>query len=203
MVRQSRSCPSSDLPERSIVDERQRRVGRDQIVVPLHRVRREIGDPDAIRLRREADGEDAVRIARVVDAQPFLAIGRRHGFVVGPAVRIGGVAAIGDAQLDLAAGAARHAEVEPLVEIGPVILDDFQVGAVAVLLHDADIACVERARNRQCHGTFLRKCREPAPLIVRGRGSGKRAGTRHGVCKGNFTYAHLTTHLNMPLTASL
>ena len=28
-------------------------------------------------------------------------------------------------------------------------------GTVTVLLHDADIACVERARNRQCHGTFL------------------------------------------------
>ena len=90
------------LAERAIVDEGQRRVGRDQVVVPLHRIRREIGEPDAVGLGRQADGEDAIGIARLLDAQPFLAVGGNHGFVVWPAVRIGRAAAVQDPKLDLA-----------------------------------------------------------------------------------------------------
>jgi hypothetical protein len=35
-----------------------------------------------------------------------------------------------------------------------MILDDFEVGLIAVLLQNANIARVERAGNGECHGTF-------------------------------------------------
>jgi hypothetical protein len=70
-------------------------------------------------------------------------------------VRVGRAAAIGDAQRHFAAGRSGEAEMEPLVEIGHVVLDDLEIDQVAVSLEDADVARVERARNRDCHGTFL------------------------------------------------
>ena len=50
---------------------------------------------------------------------------------------------------------ASDAEIEPLVEIAHVILGDFQVDAVAILFGDANVAGVERARNRQGHALLL------------------------------------------------
>src|SRR3546814_10553407 len=59
---------------------------------------------------------------------PILAIAR---LVARPAVGIGRRAAIDDRQLDLPPRHARHAEVEPLVEVALPVLDDLQFGADA------------------------------------------------------------------------
>src|SRR3546814_1190795 len=52
------------LAERPVFDIGVGGDGGDEIVVPLHRIRREIGEPDAVRGRRHLDGEDAIIVAR-------------------------------------------------------------------------------------------------------------------------------------------
>ena len=123
--------PVEALAEAAVFDAGKRRDGRHQIVVPLHRIRREIGDPDQVGFRHEADGQHAVGVAGAGDAGPILAVDRHAGLIVGPAVGIGGAAAIDDPQRHLAAAGTGQAEVEPLVEIAHVILDDFEIDRVA------------------------------------------------------------------------
>ena len=135
--------PVEALAERAVLDPRKRGGLRDEVVVPLHRIWREIGDPDEVLRRRQLHRQNAVGVAGVGDPHPFVAVEAHHAFVVGPAVGIGRAGAIGDAQSDLAPGRSGEAEIEPLVEVAHVILDDLQVGAVAVLVDDADIARVE------------------------------------------------------------
>jgi len=122
--------------------------------VPLHRIRREVSDPHRVGRCCEADCQDAVGIAGVLDPHPFVAVGGQAGVIAGPAVGIGRAAAIGDPQRQFAAFAAGHPEIEPLVEVGQVILDDLEIGPIPVLVDDADVAGVERARNRDAHETF-------------------------------------------------
>ena len=117
------------LAQAAIFDARQRGDGRHQVVVPLHRIRREIGDPDEVGFGHEADGQDAVGVAGAVDPGPILAVDRDAGLIVGPAVGIGGAAAIGDPERHFATARAGQAEVEPLVEIAHVILDDLEIDA--------------------------------------------------------------------------
>src|SRR3546814_3299863 len=81
---------------------------------------------------------------------PILAIAR---LVARPAVGIGRRAAIDDRQLDLPPRHARHAEVEPLVEVALPVLDDLQFGADAGGGvgdgKDANIAAVKGTRSEK------------------------------------------------------
>jgi hypothetical protein len=143
------------LAERPITNAFKRGGLRHEVVMPLHRVRREICDPDDILWWRQLHGQHAAREAGVGNADPFLAVEAHHAFVVGPAIGIGRARTIGDAECDFAAGGAGETEVEPLIEIGHVVVHDLEIDRVAVLLDDADIAGVERARNGERHWTFL------------------------------------------------
>ncbi len=127
----------------------------DEVVVPLHRIGREIGDPDEVLRRGQLHRQNAVCVARVLDSNPFLAVEAHHPFVVGPSVRIGGAGAIGDSQSDRSPAGAGKPEIEPLIEIAHVVRDDLEVDAVAVLVDHSDVTRIERAGNGQCHAIIL------------------------------------------------
>ncbi len=138
--------PVESLPERAVLDQRMGRDRGDEVVMALHRVGREIGEPDAVRRRSHPDGEDSAFIGRV-DPLPLLAVERHAGAVILPAERIGGAGAVEDPELDRLAGRAGQAEIEPLVEIGSVVLGDFEVDSVALDGDRANVAAIEGARN--------------------------------------------------------
>src|SRR3546814_3651771 len=118
------------LAERPVCDIGVGGDGGHVSVVPLHRRRREIGEPDAVRGRRHLDGEDAIIVARFGLLPIFAVVGEARA-VVFPTVGIGGIAAIEQPELDGLAAGAGQPEIEPLVEIGLVILRDFKVDTVA------------------------------------------------------------------------
>src|SRR5690606_32584232 len=77
-----------------------------------------------------------------------LAVFGDAGVVIGPALRVGRGVEIADLEHQLAARRARNAEVEPLVEVGLVVLGDTQGGGGAVDGKDFDVAAVERGVDR-------------------------------------------------------
>jgi hypothetical protein len=62
-------------------------------------------------------------------------------------VRIGRAGAVQEPELERAAAAAGHPEVEPLVEIGLVIANDFEVESVAIHGDQANVAAINGARH--------------------------------------------------------
>src|SRR3546814_5515410 len=69
------------LAERPVFDIGVGGDGGDEIVVPLHRIRREIGEPDAVRGRRHLDGEDAIIVARFGLLPIFAVVGEARAVV--------------------------------------------------------------------------------------------------------------------------
>ncbi len=121
---------------------------RDEVVVALHRVRREIGEPDDIAGGCVANCQRATVFRLVVSrisAAPIIAVFRHAGSVIGPAAGIGAGFEAGDAQSDVLARSAGDAEVEPLREFRILVLANGKVGFVAVNGIDDDIAAVERS----------------------------------------------------------
>ncbi len=139
--------PVEALAERAVAYVGVAGDGGDEIVVPLHRIGSEIGEPGAVRRRRHGDGQDTVRIGGI-DPFPFLAVHRHARPVIFPAQWVGGSTAIEDAQLHRFAGPAGQPEVEPLVEIGILVLDDLKVDAAALEGDQANVAAIEGARYR-------------------------------------------------------
>src|SRR5687768_11033216 len=76
------------LPERAIFDVGKARDRRYQLVVTLHRVRREIGEPDAVGIGRDPDRQDAVFVVGV-DPLPILAVIGHAGAIALPSMRVG------------------------------------------------------------------------------------------------------------------
>ncbi len=113
----------------------------------LHRIGREIGEPDAVRLGLVHPGERPAGIGGVRHAPPRLAILGPAGMIARPAVRIGRAARIADGVADRPPPPADRAEVKPLVEIGLVIPRDLQRHLVAGDAGQADIAAVEGGRD--------------------------------------------------------
>ncbi len=146
--------PVERLAERFVGDAGHARDRRDQIMVPLHRIRREIGEPEIVALSLMADRQDLAVIAGL-GQPPVLAILGPARRIARPALRVSRTAGIEDTELNHAPLRAEQAEVEPLVEIGLVILDDLQIERVAVLFDDTDIAAVEGGRNVGCHFTVI------------------------------------------------
>src|SRR5690606_5885994 len=103
-----------------------------------------IGEPDAVRSGRHLDGKDAVRIM-AFDPLPIVAVARHAGIITFPAERVGRTSAIEDAQFDRLSAGAGQSEEEPLVEIGLMVLGDFEVDTGAVDGDDADVAAVKGA----------------------------------------------------------
>src|SRR5690606_28333191 len=68
--------------------------------------------------------------------------------VIGPALGIGRAVEIADLQDQLAPRRAGHSEVEPLVEVGLMVLGDSEPGARAVGRENFDVAAVERGVDR-------------------------------------------------------
>ena len=142
------------LSERAMLDRGMRGDRCDEIVVALHRVGREISEPDAVRRGRRADRQHAVLVGGV-DPLPIIAVVAHAGAVAGPAMRIGRFLAIEDAQLDRLAGGTHQPEIEPLIEIGAVVLDDLEVDTVAFDRCDANVAAVEGGRNGETHRALI------------------------------------------------
>ena len=113
------------LPERRMADAVAPGDFGDQVIMALNRIGREIGEPQRVGLRAMADCQRAVAIVGLGE-EPVLAITRHAGLVIVPALRIGTVARIGDGKREILPGTACDAEIEPLIEIGLVILDDLQ-----------------------------------------------------------------------------
>jgi hypothetical protein len=132
----------------AIVDTFRSRGLGDEVVVTLHRIGREIGEPGDFARRGVADGERTavgILVEARFGAAPELAVFGDAGVVIGPAAGIGAGVEPGDHQLELAPRRARDAEVEPLLELALVVRGDCQRGARAVHGKDFDIAAVERA----------------------------------------------------------
>ena len=124
---------------------------RNEIVVPVERVGREIGEPGEVRSGRVADRQrPAVQV--LVEAglgpQPFDAVLRNHGAVTGPARRIGRSVEIADSQHHLAPRGAAHPEVEPLEELALMVGTDAQHGFAPADRNHLDIAAIEGGIDR-------------------------------------------------------
>src|SRR3546814_8621194 len=92
----------------------------DEVVVALHRVGREIGDPQQRAFGIVADRQRAsVRLGVIagVEAEPVFAVGTRAGSIVGPAVGIGRCPTPRERDFTRVADRARHAAVDPLEKV--------------------------------------------------------------------------------------
>ena len=121
------------------------RIG-DKIVVPLHRVGREIGAPEQVARRQIADRQRAAVLVLVEGARrarPVFAVFRDAGIVVRPAARIGAGVEAGELEHDFLARLGGDAEVEPLEELGFIVAADREAGGSAVDRQHFDIAAVE------------------------------------------------------------
>ncbi len=116
----------------------------DQIMVPFHRIRCEIGEPQAVALGGQLDRQHAIGEAGGNPVPGFAIVGYADAIIL-PAAGIGRATSVEDAQGYRRALCPGEAEVEPLIKIGRVILDDFQIEGAAILLEDADVAAVEAA----------------------------------------------------------
>ena len=129
---------------------------RHQVMVPLHRVGREIGAPQRIGFGRHMDAQRAalgLGIIAGVGAGPALAVCRDGGTVVWPAAGVSAAGQPGDAQGAGLATRAGEAEVEPLVEVAVLVLADAQRDVLrpgAAL--DDDVAAVKGGGNGNRHG---------------------------------------------------
>jgi hypothetical protein len=104
---------------------------RNQIVMPFHRIGSMIGEPHGALRRRMANRQYAVGIARV-GLLPVETVVTESRAIIRPTERISGPGAIGDPYRDGSSLGARHAEMEPLVEVAGFILADRERGCVAV-----------------------------------------------------------------------
>src|SRR3546814_8206559 len=86
----------------------------DQLVVPLDRIGREIGEPDQRRAARPAPFEYAVRVGGL-HLPPRLAVGARAHLITGPAAGIGRSARIGDAHRRGIRSAEHTSELQSLM----------------------------------------------------------------------------------------
>src|SRR5690606_22101153 len=117
-----------------------------EVVMPLERVGREIGEPGEVAGGRVADGQRAAVLVLVecrIGAAPPAAVLGHAGTVTEPAVGVGRTVEVADLQRQLAPRSAGHAEVEPLVEVGLVVARDSQPGGGAIDRKDFDVAAVE------------------------------------------------------------
>ena len=117
-----------------------------EIVMTLHRIGREIGEPGDVAGRRIADRQRAAVFVLVIGrcgAAPVVAVFRNAGVVAGPAAGIGAGFQIGDLEHQFAALCPADAEVEPLLEFAAGIERDGKLRARAVDGKDFDIAAVE------------------------------------------------------------
>src|SRR5690606_15218067 len=130
-----------------------------EVVMPLERVGREIGEPRQVSRGRMADGQRAavlVLVERRLGAAPPAAVLGDAGTVAGPAVGVGRAVEIADLQCQLAPRGTGNAEVEPLVEFGLVVAGDSQPGGGAVDREDFDVAAVEGGVDEDCvHRTSI------------------------------------------------
>ena len=134
---------------------------REQVEVALVRIGLEVGVVEAVALGGVLDDELAVLVARAGDAEPVLAVVGRDAAVVLPAVRVGRARGVLEHHAHRLAGRAHEAEVEPLVEVGGVVLAQAQadVGWI-VEAHDLDRARVEGGADLQhAHSSRRRKTR--------------------------------------------
>ena len=118
----------------------------DEIVVPLHREGREIGEPADGRSGQVADRQRAAVLVLVVargGARPVIAIFRDAGVVIRPAAGIGAGIETGKLEHDLLARAGGNAEVKPLEELGFAIAPDRKMRGAPVDSQHFDIAAVE------------------------------------------------------------
>src|SRR5678815_187750 len=95
--------PVQAFAQAAIFDAGKGRYRRHQVMVPLHRIGREIGNPDQVGFWHEFDGQDTVGIAGPLNAGPVLAVERNAGLIVGPAIGIGRAAAVRDPEGHFAA----------------------------------------------------------------------------------------------------
>ena len=119
----------------AIVDAFDARGFRDEIVVPLHRIRCEIGEPGKARHAGIADGQRAAIFGFVVTGfgtPPIVSILRNTGTVVGPATGIGAFFKVGDLEDKLLPRPCNHPEVEPLEEVRILVLANGELGGCAI-----------------------------------------------------------------------
>src|SRR3546814_11365958 len=94
-------------------------------MVPLHRIRREIGEPEERAFGGMLDGERAAGgIIAGVEAEPMVAVMAGADRIARPAVGIGRARKPGDRKVERVADRAGHTKMEPLIEIGLAILAD-------------------------------------------------------------------------------
>ena len=137
---------------------------REQVEMALVRIGLEVSVVQAVALGRVLDDELAVLVARAGNAEPVLAVVGGDAAVVLPAVRIGRARGVLEHHAHRLAGRAHEAEVEPLVEVGGVVLAQAQadVGRI-VEAHDLDRARVEGGADLQhAHSSRRRKIRVSA-----------------------------------------
>ena len=120
----------------------------DQIVVRLHRIGREIGEPANVTAGAIADGQRAAIRARVpfaVGAPPRGAVFADGGAIVWPAAGIGRGVQVGDAQHQFPCASIAHAEMEPLAKIAARVGADRQTCLGPRDAQHGDIAGVKGA----------------------------------------------------------
>ncbi len=108
-----------------------RRDPGDEIVMPLHRIGREVGEPRDIAVGAMPDRQRAAAdrpVPLAVRAQPVLPVVRYRRAIAGPAAGIGAAVETGDLQGEVAPRRAGNAEVEPLEELAVAVPPDGQHG---------------------------------------------------------------------------
>jgi len=139
------------LAEHPIIDSRKSRDGRHQIMVPLHRVRREIGHPEHVAGGQVTDRQRPAVLVLVVAARrarPVIAVFGNAGVVIGPAAGIGAGIEVGELEHDLLARGGNDAEMEPLEKLGRTIAPDREPRGRAVDPEHVNIAAVERGIDK-------------------------------------------------------
>ena len=115
------------MAEAAITYAFQRCCLRNQVMVPFHAIRREIGKPCKIACRGVTDGQRAAVLAFVIGrigASPIIAVFRYARAIIGPATGIGAAFKSCNPQLQFFACVTCHAEVEPLREFRILVLTD-------------------------------------------------------------------------------
>jgi hypothetical protein len=142
------------LPQLAMPHVRQGRQLGNEVVVPLHRIGCEIGDPQEIGFRSDADREHTVGVGGIGE-RPRVTVMRNARLIAGPAHRVGCAFAVDDAQRQRLAARTGKSEVKPLVEVAVLVGHDLQVDGGAFASHEADIAGIEGAADGDGHGGAL------------------------------------------------
>src|SRR5690554_5970311 len=129
---------------------------RNQVMVTVDAVWREIGEPHDIAGGGVADGQCAlVLVIAAVGAAPIFAVFADTGIIAGPALRIGGLFQPVDVEFQSVANFASDAKMEPLEEITVFVFANRQFGLGAGNVVDGDVSAIESGGNLNAHGTVI------------------------------------------------